>query len=369
MKTASYFFPVMLCLSVTSAIAQAQEPAKRRPGNNPAADADNPADAEGSAENAPPLQGSEDGPSSLPENDALDANEADEGLPPVPEPPPSSDFGLDGGGSGGEGSVMGVPQVERDTFSGAAAAPDKPVAPLPDANEAVTTRSIIRERRERERIQNIDTRVFGSYRLNIAALKPFFEENDTYEKVYGTTSVMPALAVDYFFFDWYATLGLTFRMAYYSDTGRAVKASEGDYVKDEQGKVDLTLIPLQSGVTVEATPFGYKWLVASGWFGAEATYFQEVRPRDNESEASGDETSKDNRKYTNSFWRYATAFGGALNIRIDSMDPVASGSLGVMGLRAIYLSPYIEIVQKTGNDKMHLSRRVMGLGFTFESIR
>ena len=64
--------------------------------------------------------------------------------------------------------------------------------------------------------------VFGRYRVRVGMARPRFDDGlKFYDELYGKTSWYPTLSADWFAWDWYATLGLSFRGGYYTDRGHA----------------------------------------------------------------------------------------------------------------------------------------------------
>src|SRR5438309_2000498 len=83
-------------------------------------------------------------------------------------------------------------------------------------------------------------------------------------------------AADWFAWDWYATLGIGFRIGYYTADGHAAACAggaggaagtcqspkdlpESQVSLDQAQKTALTLLPLQVVATAEFTPFDRKW--------------------------------------------------------------------------------------------------------------
>lgn len=225
--------------------------------------------------------------------------------------------------------------------------------------------------------------IFGTYRMRIGAARPDFTELRFYDKLYGQEKLYPTIAGDWFFWDWYATLGFSFRGGYYTANGKAAKevsrpvarfpddVTDDDIVKDDASSTTLTLIPLQVAFIAEITPLRQKWLVVDGYIGYESLYWQEVRAsRSSKSNAAmiADAEATDD-SLTNRGTQNGTVLGFSANILLNGLDGSSANSLrGAMGLGSVYLSPYIEYV-KSLSQAPDFSRTTMGIGFTFESIR
>lgn len=250
-----------------------------------------------------------------------------------------------------------------------------------------------------------DTRIFGRYRIRIAGARPRFDELEFYDDLYGDEKAYPQFQADWFAWDWYATLGLSFRFAYYSAEGHAAKANkpkdqvvESDFEgaeppakPDKAGPTTLTLVPLQLLGAAQFTPFDRKWIVVDAYAGLEYLYWQEVRTKAQSSTSStatgssgtGTDTGTssaaamllaesegdDDDGYTNTGFKTASVFGVGLNILLNGLDERSVASMrGSMGLGYVYLSPFIEVVKQLDGGAS-FSRSVIGVGFTFESLR
>lgn len=221
-------------------------------------------------------------------------------------------------------------------------------------------------------------RVFGRYRVRIGAANPTFTENlKYYKELYGSPSVYPVFAADWFAWDWYVTFGLSLRTGLYTADGKAAKSSDssrtaGNIEKDETSTTTLTLIPTQLTLAAEFTPFSQKWLVIDGWFGTERLYFQEVRSGAKAKTAQAFmrplavTTSDDS--LTNNGFKSSLVSGAAMNILLNALDEQSAQSMrGSMGLASIYLSPYIEFIRQTSGG-VDFSRVNRGITFTFETV-
>ena len=251
--------------------------------------------------------------------------------------------------------------------------------------------------------QSRDDTVFGSYRIRLMWARPTFRDNlKYYDALYGRAKDYPEVAMDWFAWDWYATMGLGLRVGYYSDDGNAAQLTSGqstdlgnlkssDIQRDVNGPTTMLLIPLQVLFTAEITPLPQKWLVLDGWIGWEHLYYQETRnqKQGSTSTSTGSTTTKtaamrpvvphfsavtvsSDKTLTNTGWRNATVVGAAANIRLNSFDEMSAASIRNIGIGGIYLSPYLEWIKTLGQpagSSFSFGRTVMGLAFTFETIR
>ncbi len=231
-------------------------------------------------------------------------------------------------------------------------------------------------------------RVFGRYRVRVNYNRPAFDDGMRfYDEAYGTPSAYPSLDADWFAWDWYVTFGLKFGMGYYTDDGHALKAKSGvvkdksdldpdDVEEDTNGKTSLTLVPLQASFAAEMTPFSKKWLVLDGWIGVERIYWQEVRTGGATSTTTKaamieEPTENKDETLTNKGWKQGTVIGASANILLNPIDEQGAASMrGSMGLGYIYLSPFVEIVRsRNKEDQVSFGRKIIGLGFTFETVK
>jgi len=272
------------------------------------------------------------------------------------EPPPSAD--------NEETSTTDELPAEEVEAAAPTTVPEKEVETVEEVKETEEAEEVIPP------VQNPDTsadtedvKIFGSSRLHLGVVFPDFGVGKGYKLVYGEPAAAPALGVDYFFFDWFATLGISLRLNYFKDTGKALIIRDDVITKDEAGKLELTITALQALAIFEATPFTKKWVVLSGWFGYEKAYFQEVRVDD----ATGTDDD-DTNKLTNNGWREALVLGGGLSFCLDWLDSKSVNSMAIMGIKSVYLTPYFEIVEELSNKRFNFSRSSIGAAFTFESF-
>ena len=272
------------------------------------------------------------------------------------------------------------------------------------------------EKRIYRRGESRDDGILGTYRVRLMYGKPTFRDHMRfYDQLYGSAKAYPEIAIDWFAWNWYATLGLSFRFGYYSDDGHAAKVTgasadnissvdSSNISPDLNGPTSLTLIPLQLLFTIETTPFPKKWIVLDGWAGIEHLYYQETRSQNQSTSStstgtsttsttqtttksslalarprlvgallpsSGEITLSKDTTLTNTGWRNAIVVGAAANILLNGLDEQATASLRNIGIGGIYLSPYLEWIRTIGlpsGSTLSFGRTVMGLAFTFESL-
>jgi len=201
----------------------------------------------------------------------------------------------------------------------------------------------------------------GAYRVSLGLYQPTFSEADNYEDFYGSSGVGTNIMVEHFPWEYAVTLGYSIHIGYYQDAGNAANVSGGDLVKDESTETDFTMLPVQISLNLIATPFpDSKWFTLSAWLGFERTMFNEVR-KTGETEATED---GDKLVYSNFGFTNASVVGGSFNILNKGKD--AGSSVDVMGLRRIFLSPYIEVVSSSGDSGLKLGGNRLGIAFSFE---
>jgi len=225
-----------------------------------------------------------------------------------------------------------------------------------------------------------DEKVMGTWRFGFGGGRTEFDEKYNHiEKLYDSNrKTMPQGFVDYYLWDWYATLGISFRASYLKANGKAAKITGAavpyeknieDSEIDPDSHMELTLIPLQLAGVLQMTPFAKRWIGIAGWMGVERQFVQEVRfPPEDNSNDSGTASDKPETR-VNRGWNHGGVVGAGLNLRIDRIEPRSVASLRFMGIRAIYLMPYFEKVVLTKDKNGPFNRTTIGAMFTFESIR
>lgn len=225
-----------------------------------------------------------------------------------------------------------------------------------------------------------DEKVMGTWRFGFGGGRTEFDEKYNHiEKLYdGNRKTMPQGFVDYYLWDWYATLGVSFRASYLKANGKAAKITGAaipyeknieDSEIDPDSHMELTLIPLQLAGVLQMTPFAKRWIGIAGWMGVERQFVQEVRfPPEDENSESAEGSGKPETR-VNRGWNHGGVVGAGLNLRIDRIEPRSVASLRFMGIRAIYLMPYFEKVVLTKDKNGPFNRTTIGAMFTFESIR
>lgn len=232
-------------------------------------------------------------------------------------------------------------------------------------------------------------KLFGRYKVRLGVGVPTFDQGmKCFKKLYGTENPYPTMGVDIFAFDWYVTLGVSFRFNYFTQKGHAGKntgSAEVDPKKidcdaievDRNEEAQLTLVPLQGLGIMQFTPFNKKWLVFDVWGGLGYTYFQETRlGTGSGSKTAGAPTNgaKGNDEadsaLTNKGSKREIVFGGSVNILLNKLDERSVASMNEsLALGAIYLAPFVEVARTVGEDPALFGRTTMGLVFVFESSR
>jgi len=287
-------------------------------------------------------------------------------------------------------STSGDSYAEEATLDG----PDAPAgtsstpAPAPSASSSTTSAEASPDGTTSAFGQTSGERyrqaMFGRYRVRLGASRVKFDDGlKFYDTLYGKSSLMPMLAGDWFAWDWYVTFGLSFRLNYYYDRGNAARATGIDRSSvtadqltiDDNQKTTLTLVPLQLLATAQFTPFSRKWIVLDGWAGLERTYFRESRvPKEDTTKkktalasAAGDSSEK---TLTNRGFRSASVVGASVNILLNWLDDQSARSMeSAMGLRYVYVSPFMEIVRTLEDSGVSFGRSSAGVAFTFESAQ
>ena len=82
------------------------------------------------------------------------------------------------------------------------------------------------------------------------------------------------------------------------------------------------------------------------------------------------EDSDDNDPLTNKGWSDGTVLGFSANFLLNPLDETSVRSMrNSMGIGAVYLSPFMEVVTALKPEGLSFGRSSMGVGFTFETVR
>lgn len=203
---------------------------------------------------------------------------------------------------------------------------------------------------------------FFQTRIGAALIPKFNTGDNSYEVLYGDPGTMLNLRVDYYFFDWFATLGIGTQFGYYRDTGFAYGGGPGDVdpsqIERDQ-KTDLILIPWQLFGTLLITPFAdHKWITLNGYLGIERMYVQETRVKSS--------TSSDDGNWYIKGYNNGALLGFAANFRLDPWSRASQRSLQSIGISKMFATLYLSKVEQKRNYG-DFSREEIGLQFTFES--
>lgn len=239
-----------------------------------------------------------------------------------------------------------------------------------------------------------ETEDLGTYKVHLGFAKPSFTNKiKGYDKLYGSEVGYPSFAVDHFLFrGTHFACGYNFKIAHYGASGHAALKSQTEVVKAPE-RTSLTLIPYHLAFVGEWSPLSHHSLVFSFWTGYEELYFQEVRMDSASMPPRGwlltgfdafpsrfSSATLSSGHFINSGWNTHLVFGMQAHISITGLDPQHSRSLNrAMGLKNIYVAPFIEVASSMGLQRTLLggrkvssadfARTSLGLAFTFESER
>ena len=214
-------------------------------------------------------------------------------------------------------------------------------------------------------------RMFGSYDLMLQFNSPkFVTTQSTYEKFYGTNANYYTMSVDYYPFDGWVTAGIGFKTGVFYHSG---KTSAGGSNLDsavvlDSSSANLLWAPLQIVVKVQGSPFRKKWVRLSAWGGYEKLYWRESKtlPADDQpSTATTTSTS-----LTTGGSKNEIILGAAAHFSLNWIDEASVYSMrDTLGIGAVYLSIFYEKINQMNKDGYDFSRNVLGLGFSFETLR
>jgi hypothetical protein len=220
-------------------------------------------------------------------------------------------------------------------------------------------------------------RIFGKYKVQLAANRPTWSEGQKcYDKLYGKPETYYAVSGDWFPIDWWLNPGLTARVGMYSARGKAAlgKISDGQIncdtlTVDTNSRTSFLFVPIQIGPKLQFSPFSQKWLVADVWIAAEYGWWQETRDADVAAYRSG-LTMNTSRVYTNTGRKRGLSSGVSGHILLNALDERSVRSMiDSMGLGYVYLTGFVETVKSSSSEGLTFGRKIMGLGFTFESYK
>ncbi|MFK7825687.1 MAG: hypothetical protein AB8G05_16160 [Oligoflexales bacterium] len=237
------------------------------------------------------------------------------------------------------------------------------------------------------------------YNLRIGVSKVSFPEVNYFEAFYGSSPLQFSMSSDWqYFATSFLNLGIGGQLSYVNIGGKQkvnpnVSDPDPGELQDAEGKLSLTMIPYQILLTASFKPFGTgSFLSVDFWLGYEELFYQEVRLQS--SPTSGEPTSSSalnavstpsskssnstaNKSIVNTGWNNGIVAGVSLNFLLNKLEEKNVGSMKrSMGLGAIYLSPYFEVVNKLGgklliaqqdSNDISFAHRNIGLAFTFKT--
>ena len=223
-------------------------------------------------------------------------------------------------------------------------------------------------------------RIFGRHKIQLAMNKPVFNEGQKcYDKLYGKPTTHFSMGSDWFPLDWWVNPRVMMRMGMYSVRGKAVKGVTSGSTTvncdtltvDDNSKTTLLFIPIQLGGKIQMSPFSKKWLVLDFWTAGEYGWWQETR--DNTAAASinlATATDTSTRVYTNTGRKTAVSTGLSAHVLLNTIDERSVRSMvDTMGIGYVYLTGFMETVKSTSTQGLSFGRNVMGIGFTFETVK
>lgn len=213
---------------------------------------------------------------------------------------------------------------------------------------------------------------FGGFKIDLGVQQPDFDDEKGFiDFSYGKESKAFYLSNDYYFINKFIGLGLGFSISFYSDKGNAFNSTKippesvDDLIEDKEGGSELTILPVQTYLTMQFSPFPKKWIVLYGRYGFERSYIQIVRITSSETNSS----EEDSGAFTNKLFKNAQVMHVGLSFLLNFLDPRSVASMeNTLGIGYVYLTPFYEIVKPLKEEGMQVSRKSMGISFTFESL-
>ena len=221
-------------------------------------------------------------------------------------------------------------------------------------------------------------RVFGRYKVQLSGNRPTFNEGQKcYEKLYGKPETYFSMSGDWFPLDLWINPGIMTRIGTYSVRGKASRGSNQNsksidcesLTVDTNSRTTMLFVPIQLGVKIQVTPFRRKWVVLDVWSAGEYGWFQETRDNTTAMVTPFSLLAVD-RVYTNTGRKRAISNGASVHLLLNSLDEKTVRSMvDTMGLGYVYLTGFMENVASQTKDGLTFGRKVLGIGFTFETYK
>ncbi|RZA24709.1 MAG: hypothetical protein EOP10_09105 [Proteobacteria bacterium] len=211
-------------------------------------------------------------------------------------------------------------------------------------------------------------------------------EYNHYEKLYGKTEKTINLQMGRYLYTYGIDIGLSAKFGYFNAGGHPLKSlsncgSDADPIAlevplkrnipdgcttDENQKIELTLIPVQTLLELAYSPFPVsRRLVIRGYIGPEFLYVQEVlKPN-----VPSNQELPEGTQLVSSGWNQGLVTGIMLSISVSGYEARSDYALKSIGVDRTYISPFYEVVTTT-NDKMgNYDRKSYGISLQFEGLR
>ena len=236
------------------------------------------------------------------------------------------------------------------------------------------------------------------YNLRIGVSRVSFPDLKYFDAFYGSSPLQFSMSSDWqYFASSYLNLGVGGQLSYVNIGGKqkvnpSVSDPDPSELQDAEGKLSLTMLPYQILLTASIKPFGTgSFISVDFWLGYEELFYQEVRLQDSStsSESNSSSTlfantpssksseSTANKSIVNTGWNNGIVAGASINFLLNKLEEKNVGSMKrSMGLGAIYLSPYYEVVSKMGgklliaqqkSNNISFAHQNFGLAFTFKT--
>ena len=230
---------------------------------------------------------------------------------------------------------------------------------------------------EREADQSSENAVYSKarrYHFGVGAAKPLKIGNDYnhYSLLFGAPELYPEVWGEYYFLHFGVDFGFRMKLAYYSDKGRPadnINATKFPYEADlDHDNVDenqdsqLTLVPIETSLSVSYSPFFGRYLVFQAWFGHQFVYVENtMRPK------QVSDAGESAQIFLNQGWNRELTSGFALSIDLSWLEPRAAYAMNAYGVSGIFMTPFYERVDGRSTSYGVYDRETFGLMFTFES--
>lgn len=222
----------------------------------------------------------------------------------------------------------------------------------------------------KERIDNAD---YGSFMLSLSGDVPEYSELESYDDFYGSVSTKLNFGIDFYPISTpYLAMGFGFNFGLLSDDGypRYQAVSGGPYVKDSDGKIELSIKQYDITGKVLFSPFRSQFISFGAWSGISVLDFSETRVAESSSVSATSDSESSTKVYTNEGSRNLLVTGASVLLDITPLEEwTVYTMIATMGIDKVYLAPYVTTSVDPSDKGANFSSQSMGVMFGFEAAK